>query len=322
MGDRRAIVWLDPALYSRNLGDHIISGSVRREVDALASTSDLDVIRLPTQRSPRFRSLIDARKSSIGVVGGTNLLSSNMPWYQQWRGARRVACAMPKRLALLGVGWWQYQEAANRYTHQLLHASLGDGPPHSVRDSYTKEQLERIGITSIMTGCPTMWNLPSEPEKRLVPTNQVVTTVTDYARNRSRDGMMLNLLNAFYSKVYLWPQGDEDVRYASKLPGDLEILDRRIGSLDRLLEGGMTDYVGTRLHAGIRALQFGCRTSIIAVDNRAREIARDTGLPTILPGQLSSDPELLMRERLVRLSIPQSSIGSWRSRIREWLSAR
>ena len=41
-------------------------------------------------------------------------------------------------------------------------------------------------------------------------------------------------------------------------------------------------YVGTRLHCGARFLQQGRNALIIAVDNRAAEIKKDTGLPVVL----------------------------------------
>ena len=41
------------------------------------------------------------------------------------------------------------------------------------------------------------------------------------------------------------------------------------------------DYVGTRLHAGIRALQHKKRTIIIGIDNRAIEKAKDFNLTVI-----------------------------------------
>ena len=41
------------------------------------------------------------------------------------------------------------------------------------------------------------------------------------------------------------------------------------------------DYVGTRLHAGIRALSKGHRSLVISIDNRAECIGADTGLPVL-----------------------------------------
>ena len=41
------------------------------------------------------------------------------------------------------------------------------------------------------------------------------------------------------------------------------------------------DYIGTRLHAGIRALQNQKRTLILSVDNRATEMGKDFNLPVV-----------------------------------------
>lgn len=50
---------------------------------------------------------------------------------------------------------------------------------------------------------------------------------------------------------------------------------------DTVLANEDIDFVGTRLHGGIRALQKKKRSLIIAVDNRAIELGADTGLPVI-----------------------------------------
>ena len=52
------------------------------------------------------------------------------------------------------------------------------------------------------------------------------------------------------------------------------------------------DYVGTRLHAGILALNYRKRTLIIAVDNRAAEMKTDINLPVIARGDLESSKGL------------------------------
>ena len=41
------------------------------------------------------------------------------------------------------------------------------------------------------------------------------------------------------------------------------------------------DYVGTRLHAGVRAMQKGRRSIILSIDNRAREMGKDYNLNVI-----------------------------------------
>jgi hypothetical protein len=41
------------------------------------------------------------------------------------------------------------------------------------------------------------------------------------------------------------------------------------------------DYIGTRLHGGSQMPSFKKKVMIIAIDNRAKEIGRETRLPTV-----------------------------------------
>ena len=56
---------------------------------------------------------------------------------------------------------------------------------------------------------------------------------------------------------------------------NLEIISPNLRSFDFILENEDIDYVGTRLHAGIRAVQKSVRTFIVTIDNRAKEISKD-----------------------------------------------
>ena len=47
------------------------------------------------------------------------------------------------------------------------------------------------------------------------------------------------------------------------------------------------DYVGTRLHGGMRALQHEKRTIILGIDNRAIELNKDYNIPVIEQKNLS-----------------------------------
>ena len=65
----------------------------------------------------------------------------------------------------------------------LLKILLSKTYLHSVRDEYTKDMLERIGIKNVInTGCPTMWSLTEEHCKQIPikKSNSVVFTITDY----------------------------------------------------------------------------------------------------------------------------------------------
>ena len=55
-----------------------------------------------------------------------------------------------------------------------------------------------------------------------------------------------------------WPQGFNDLSYLESLAVDknrISILSSNIDSFNSLIDMGNIDYIGTRLHGGIRALQ-------------------------------------------------------------------
>jgi hypothetical protein len=162
-----------------------------------------------------------------------------------------------------------------------------------------------------------MWDLPEHPERGEEPGQAVVVTLTDYNRHLKQDIRLLQILRRAYKHVAVWPQGSKDLRYVRSLDLPLEIIPPGLASFDRMLEEGR-DYVGTRLHAGIRALQLGARSTIVAVDNRAREIAKDTGLPIVDRGLIDAE-ETLFGRRKVALNLPRKNVEFWLSETRSWL---
>ena len=84
-------------------------------------------------------------------------------------------------------------------------------------------------------------------------------------------------------------------------------------SYDKILNLKDVDYVGTRLHAGIRALSKGHRTIVISIDNRAKNIGKDTGLPVIE----REDIEVLLQEKInsefvTDIRMPINNIKKWK----------
>jgi hypothetical protein len=155
--------------------------------------------------------------------------------------------------------------------------------PHSVRDAYTKRQLIVAGVPEaniFNTSCPSLWDLP--PVRRLASLDTLIVTLTDYNRSPAADQRFLWEAVQRFTRVLLWPQGTRDDEYARSLavPGVGRIA-RTVDALRCELRNPNAAYAGTRLHAGALALQCGAPTLILAVDNRATEIRRDTGLPTI-----------------------------------------
>ena len=77
------------------------------------------------------------------------------------------------------------------------------------------------------------------------------------------------------------------------------------------------DYVGTRLHGGIHALNHGVRTILVSVDNRAAELGRDIHLPVLDRSRIAGELERRIREDFeTRIRIPQEDIDRFRNQFR------
>ena len=90
-----------------------------------------------------------------------------------------------------------------------------------------------------------------------------------------------------------------------------------LSAFEAVLTGGKVDYVGTRLHGGIHALNYGIRTIIVSVDNRAAEMGRDLGLPILERCCIAGELEKRIREAFeTKIHIPQDNIDRFRNQFR------
>lgn len=316
---RPQVAIFDTAAASRNLGDQIIMDAVHRQLRAI--TPEAFFVSVPTHEivGPQGKALI--RESAATVVGGTNLLSSAMNKYAQWKvGLRELRWL--RDVILLGVGWWQYQHEPNAYTRMLLNRFLHHGRPHSLRDGYTARRLAGLGFDQALnTSCVTLWEMTPErqaaiPQQR---SGSVVATLTDYKPAPEADIAFLQMLQARYENVFLWIQGARDFAYIRSLGlAGIELVDPQLAAYDQLLESGISlDYVGTRLHAGVRALSRGRRSIILGVDNRATEISSDTGLTVISrDAGVNALEAAVTSEFDTRLDLPWELIERWRQGFR------
>lgn len=310
---------LDTAVASLNMGDHIIMDSVRAR---LSETMPATVFAtMPTHDYLGVASYDILARAEYSIVGGTNLLASTMDTYKQWKVAGNELLKL-RDVVLCGVGWWQYQEDPNPYTVDLLQTVLHKTKLHSVRDGYTASKLKAAGIENVLnTACVTMWGLTPE-HMADVPAGKgenVLLTFTDYKPDPAADTALYKYLKSQYENVYFWLQGSSDYQYAKKiLDDDVKIVGPTLGALDAALAGVPDlDYVGTRLHAGVRALQHKRRTTIVAVDNRAAEISSDTQLPVIPRGDLDAVEQAVDGETPIRLTLPWDNIQTWLSQFGE-----
>jgi hypothetical protein len=180
--------------------------------------------------------------------------------------------------------------------------------------------LANIGIkNAINTSCPTTWKL-SPDHCAKVPTTKsddVVTTITDYYASPTDDPAMLNLLLDSYKRVFIWLQGLNDYpllkRYDVLQNDKVVVIPPNLRHYENILDSENLDYIGTRLHGGIKALQRFKRTLILAVDNRALEIARDIKLNAVLRSDITAIKRFIFDEYKTELNIPLKAIHEWKS---------
>ena len=314
------ICLLDPGIAehngapSANLGDLIIQEAVLREIKHLFG--DQTIVKISTHVPLEEEHFQFIQASSIVLIGGTNLLSSQMNQYNQWKIFFRDALRLQKRVVLLGVSWWQYQGRPNLYTSALLHLALSCSRIHSVRDRYTELKLRSMGFWNVINiGCPTMWTLANLKADEIPQekAENVLVMLTDYAQNIECDRTLLELAIAHYKTIYFWSQGAGDTDYVKSFNLPITILDRSLTALETLLKVEPSlDYIGTRLHGGIRCLLARRRSLILKIDHRATEIARSTGLPSADRHDFQYIKQWLNAPFVTQMTIDTVAIERWR----------
>lgn len=276
------MILLDTEMESDNAGDSIIMENCLLQ---LSNCLDVDsLVHIPTHRFPTSEEKQQLHLARKKILCGTNILSGHMRRYGLWKLGSDIAPY--QNTILMGVGFESKDQSYDVYTKQMLRTILSADGIHSVRDSFSEKMLKSMGISNVLnTGCPTMWQLTPEhcASIPLEKASNVICTLTDYCRDEPNDRAMLDILLRSYEKVYFWLQGRNDLAYIRMLgyADKLELVDSALKAYDAMLAEKNLDYVGTRLHAGIRALGKGRRSLIISIDNRAECISVDTGLPVI-----------------------------------------
>lgn len=311
-------VLLDTAMDSDNCGDGIIMENCLAQLSGCLDVSGLP--HIPTHRFPADEELTVLRGAGQKILCGTNILSGHMRTYGLWKLGTDVS---PYReTVLMGVGFDSAAGEFDSYSRELLRTILSRNTIHAVRDSFSEKKLRAMGISNVLyTGCPTMWGLTRE-HCASIPTEKafrVVCTLTDYCRDAANDRAMLDILLEEYREVYLWLQGRDDLAYVRELgyESKLKLIPSTLADYDAVLSQNDLDYVGTRLHAGIRAISKGHRSLIVAIDNRAECIGADTGLPTIR----REDIPIALRERLegkmeTKINMPWENIERWKGQFK------
>ena len=294
------------------MGNQIIMETVNKYLREIFPNAFF--IKLPYLDTVGIEAVKYINQSNYIFLGGTNALSSEMEKYKQI-GIDHNNYLYIKHLLLMGVGWWQYQGSVSPYTEKILRHCLHSNLYHSVLDTYTRDKLSSIGINNVLvTGCPTLWGLTHEHCKQIkkVKSDNLLLSFTNYSQEK-RDLDLFKLLKKNYKDIYLWVQGPEDLAYARTIAKEIKIIPPQLDALDELLASDIDlDYIGTRLHAGIRAMQFKRRSIIIGIDNRAIEMQKDVHFPIVLRDNLDSLQQRIYDEFETKLNVPFDEINKWK----------
>lgn len=314
----KKIVVFDTWSSNQNLGNRIIMDAVAGGLRELFPRSL--VYHLPAVEAPRA---LGSRRILEGAdhvfYAGTNMLRADMNHrWNEWGLQRRDVHV--RDVVLFGVGWWQYQsEPVNLYTRRLLEGALHHGVAHSVRDSYTAKRLQELGFDAINTGCPTIWSV-NPAHCRAIPDRKadaVVLTLTAWKRDIEADRALFEIVARNYQTIKFWPQQFDDYDYAREVCGAqferLQIISPALEAYDEVLQSEEIDFIGNRLHGGIRALQHQRRAIVVTVDNRATEMGRDFNLPICLKAEVETKLEALINSQWQSSVTPDhAAIETWK----------
>ena len=315
----KKIVIFDTALASSNVGDEIILDSVNKSMSDIFDENFC--LRLAThvnnfsakqvahsyvkQFLHKGTKIKYYQKADWKFICGTNLIAQERfaKINTQWK-IYPSNLSIYKNCVLLGVGTVGSSEKFDLWGRYIYNKVLSKQYAHSVRDDLTKRLIESLGRRAINTGCPSLW--PLTPECcRQIPTRKAencILSVSGYKpqTDPANDAKMIEIIRRNYRDVRVWIQTTEDESYLDRLPGGSEL--KRIYSLKRYREAlreGNVDYVGTRLHGGVFAMQNGCRSLIVSIDHRAEGFHRTNHLPILRREEI---PERL--ESVIRSEFP------------------
>ena len=322
----KQILLFDTAISTSNLGDEIIYADVKKGIKDILDNAmvfrmgthvaNYSVFQLLSKRDIKVMRLCDW--ADYKFICGTNLLVDNLRKINpQWM-LNPINAQLYKDAILIGVGKVSDYEMPNKYTQFIYKKTLSHNFKHSVRDEATKKILEDMGFQAINTGCPTLWGF-TEDKCKQIPTkkaDKVVFSVSGYYSTKDpvADKKMISCLRKNYRELYVWIQTVVDEKYLKEL-GEAEGV-KYIYSLNKyeeLLNEGGIDYVGTRLHGGVYALQHNCRSLIVSIDQRAEGFYESNNIPIIRRSEIEDLDKIINSEIVADIRVNQAAIKEFLS---------
>ncbi len=279
------IILIDPSVGTSNIGDQIIYESIAKHMDFLFKnhfvvrySSHTPLVHLHQLLKTNFITK-NCDSAQFKFLGGSSILKGNLLKYTLDWNVNIFTSSLYKDSICIGARVeGDSFSIPNLYTRKVYDRILSKDYIHSVRDDRAKVFLESMGFKAINTGCPTTWDLTSQHCAK-IPTKKserAIFTLTDYRPDRGADEQLLTTLLKNYRDVIFWPQAAYDLEYFKTLPksNQCKVLGPSLNAYREILKAGDIDYVGTRLHAGIFAMQYAAKSIIIGIDNRARDMAK------------------------------------------------
>ena len=100
---------------------------------------------------------------------------------------------------------------------------------------------------------------------------------------------------------------------------NIKIVNPNLESFRNLLIEEQPDYIGTRLHGGIFAMQNFCRTIIISIDNRAKDMDITYNLKCIDRNKIKKELcERINSEIITDIHLDEERIMSWKKQFLSW----
>jgi hypothetical protein len=306
----RHIHLIDTSNATDNVGDEIIVDSALKILGPLLADAYVSRSSGHDGLGEAGRRLV--KTADMALLLGTNALSDKLRLGGNfmWRVGLADLPVLRNKVVLFGVGANRDFRPVSPLQKRFLSHVLSRDHLHAVRDTGGKRIVEAAGRQVANTSCHTLWgDLPL----RSIPPGiapRVVLTLTRHKAHPS-DAVMLSTLLGLYPEVWFWPQQPRDLGYLRQLPGAerVQVLPANLAAYDAFLAAGPVDVVGTRLHGTIRGLQHGRRALVVEIDNRAREIGAETGLPTIARADITEHLATRLSGPLVpQLTLPKADI--------------
>jgi len=318
----KTIILLDTSIGTTNKGDDIIMNSTREGLEEILKNNY--VICFPTHtvcftwfQAHFWWKAKFVEQADYKFVCGTNLLAKNMRYPINDWNINILNCKPLRNTILVGVGNSLLNKSSNLYTRMLYNRVLSKDYVHSTRDDETRLMLQQLGYKAITTGCPTLWSLTPIlcSEIPVHKSENVVIAITGSKRDVVQDQKMIDICQRNYKKIYLWLQTVHDLGYLRTLSNthNIQIISPDLEEYGKLLQSMDIDYVGTRLHGGIFAMQYRKRAIIISIDNRARNINKVNCLNCIERENIDQLETMINSEFETRIKVDYEKINEWKS---------